>query len=208
MRFLMSLILLGLLTFALHAQSPLPVVQKSSELVILRYSWTEERVPGWDKEPSNAEPFDVTMERVANEQRMQQARNSRTPGATTRSETEAKMIEKATVTEKNKNTKERPRFGYRYKMRVRNESAKTIKSIDWDYVFLDKETRQEVSRHLLASDQNISPGKEKDISVFVLTPPIRTVKPNAVVRKDELPFAEKVDLVRIQYSDGSSWQKP
>ena len=205
MRLAPLLILFLAITAISHAQGQSPATRQN-DVAVINCSWARERVPGWDKQPSSAEPFDVTMERIANEQRLQQARNARNPGATTRGENEAKLIEKATLSRKDSKG-ERPRFGYRYKVRVRNDGAKTIKSIDWDYVFIDKETREEISRRQLTSDEKIQPGKEKELSVFILSPPSKTMKLDKSL-KGEAPFVERIELFRISYSDGSVWQKP
>ncbi len=208
MKFLTSLFLLVGLTMVAKAQTVPSTLPAPTDILILKQSWAEERVPGWEKVPNGPEPFDVMMERVANEQRMQQARNARNPGAITRSEREAKLIEKATVTEKNAKNQERPRFGYRYKIRVRNLSAKKIEAVDWDYVFLDLETQNEIARHQFTSEEKIAPGKEKDLSVFILSPPVKAVNAGTLREKGHGLFAERAVLVRIQYSDGSVWQNP
>jgi hypothetical protein len=100
-----------------------------------------------------------------------------------------------------------PRDGYRYKLTLRNDGVKTIKSIDWDYLFLDPTTQQEIARHQFTSDETIKPGKNKEISVLYLIPPVKLVSARMLNKKD-LPFTQQVVVARIQYSDGSSWQHP
>ena len=90
-------------------------------------------------------------------------------------------------------------------MRSRNGGEKAIKSIDWDYVFLDPDTRAEVGRQQFTSDEKIGPGKQKELSVFQLAPPTRTVSAGAPGRKTAPPFVERIILVRVEYSDGSAW---
>jgi hypothetical protein len=112
--------------------------------------------------------------RVAAEQRVQRERNAGSKGGVARAEDEAKVYEKANASNKAK-ASERSRFGYRYKISVRNSGQKAVKSIDCDYVFLDPDTQTEVERHQFTSDEKLSPGKEKELSVFKLAPPTRTV---------------------------------
>ncbi|HEX7314839.1 MAG TPA: hypothetical protein VF297_13010 [Pyrinomonadaceae bacterium] len=173
-------------------------------LTVLKSSWAREMIPGWDRSPIGAEPYDVMVARVAAEQRAQRARNAGSKGTAERAESESKVYEKANAENKAKAT-ERPRFGYRYKVSVRNGGEKAIKSIDWDYVFLDPDTQAEIERHQFTSDEKIAPGKEKELSVFKLAPPTRTVSARATGRKDAPPFVERVVLVRVLYSDGSAW---
>ncbi len=101
-----------------------------------------------------------------------------------------------------------PRDGYRYKVTLRNDGQKTIKSIDWDYLFLDPVTQQEVSHHQFTSDDTIKPGKSKEISVLYLNPPVKIVNVRKPGNKGESLYKEQVLLARIQYSDGSVWQHP
>jgi hypothetical protein len=90
---------------------------------------------------------------------------------------------------------------------LRNDGVKTIKSIDWDYLFLDPLTQQELARHQFTSDGTIKPGKSKEISVLYLIPPVKLVSARTLNKKN-LPFIEQVVVAHILYSDGSSWQHP
>ena len=69
------------------------------------------------------------------------------------------MLEDASAPKDSRNGKP-PRDGYRYKVLVKNAGAKTVKLIDWDYVFLDANTRQEVARRQFTSEEKVRPGKE------------------------------------------------
>ena len=93
-------------------------------------------------------------------------------------------------------------------MTLRNEGRKIVKSIDWDYLFIDPITEQVVARHQFTSDETIKPSKQKEISVLYLIPPVKTVDAAMLAKKEPMPFTEQVVLARIQYSDGSSWQHP
>lgn len=98
--------------------------------------------------------------------------------------------------------------GYRYKVTLRNDGTKTIKSIDWDYVFIDQVARELVARHQFTSDETIKPGKTKEIYVLYLIPPVRTVSAERLAQKEPLPYTEHIVIARITYSDGSIWQQP
>lgn len=173
-------------------------------LTVLKSSWAREMIPGWDRKPTGAEPYDVMLSRVAAEQRAQRARNTGSKGSAARAENETKVYEKADADSKAK-AAEGARFGYRYKVSVRNGGEKTVKSVDWDYLFLDPDTQAEVERHQFTSDEKIAPGKEKELSVFKLAPPTRTVSARATGRKEAPPFVERIIIVRVLYADGSAW---
>ncbi|MBV9927691.1 MAG: hypothetical protein JOZ96_21915 [Acidobacteria bacterium] len=194
----------GLSAVARAQQSPAAAAAGPPELTVVKWSWARELVPGWDSRPTGAEPYDAMRARVSAEQRVQRERNAGSKGGASRAEDEARVYEKANAENKAK-ASERPRFGYRYKIAVKNDGRKAVKSIDWDYVFLDPDTQAEVERHQFTSDEKIAPGKQKELSVFKLGPPTRTVSARAEDRKDAPPFLERIVLVRVLYSDGSAW---
>lgn len=209
MKILTTLFLIaGLSAVALGQQAP--AAEGPPGVTVLKCGWSRERVPGWENSPGGAEPYEVMMARVANEQRLQRARNSGDRPSLSRSENEAKLYEKATTNKTTKSDAKKAtgqlRFGYRYKISVRNGGEKTIKLIDWDYVFLDPLTRSEIERHLFTSEEKIGPGKEKELSVFNLAPPTRTVSAGALGKAEPSPFVERIVLVRVEYSDGTVWQ--
>jgi len=213
MKATLILLLLTFTSAALQAQEATPGPQTTtppSEVAVVKFSWRKERIPGWENNrlgPS-FETYEAMRERVMNERRIQQARNSGNKGEAGRREDAAKMAEDARYSKDKKQDTERPRDGYRYKVQLRNDGAKTIKTIDWDYVFLDPDTRQEVARHQFTSDETIKPGQSKELVVFYLTPPVNTVSAKQLGQKNPLPYQEQVLLTRIQFSDGSIWQRP
>ena len=203
MKILTALFLFAGLSAAARAQQA-PTAEGPPGLTVLKSSWSRELIPGWENKPTGAEPYDAMRARVAAEQRAQSARNSGSKGAAARAEGEAKLYEKANADSAAKK-QERSRFGYRYKVTVRNGGQKAVKAIDWDYVFLDPGTQAVVERHQFTSEEKIGPGREKELSVFKLAPPTRTVSARASGRKEAPPFVERIILVRVEYSDGSAW---
>lgn len=203
MKILTALFLVAGLSAAARAQQA-PAAGGPPELTVLKCSWARERVPGWEQGPMGAESYDMMVARVAAEQRAQRARNAGSKGTADRAESESRVYGKADADNKAKGSA-RPRFGYRYKVSVRNGGRKAVRSVDWDYLFLDPETQAEVERHRFTSEEKIGPGKEKELSVFQLAPPTRTVSARAAGRKEAPPFVERIVVVRVEYSDGSAW---
>ena len=203
MKILTALFLLAGLSAAARAQQA-PAAGGPPDLTVLKCGWSRELIPGWENRPTGAEPYDAMLSRVAAEQRVQRERNAGNKGRTAHADDEAKVYEKANADKGAKSSKP-PRFGYRYKVSIRNGGQKAIKSVDWDYVFLDAVTQAEVERHQFTSDEKIGPGKEKELSVFNLAPPTRTVSARASSRKDAPAFVERIVLVRVVYADGTVW---
>ena len=206
MKTIVMLLLVMAMSVASQAQQVTLDPQGPSDVAIVKFTWGKEFLPGWENNQfgHSIETPDARRERLENERRIQQARNTGNKVELTKRESAAKMLEDARSP---KNT-ERLRDGYRYEVQITNTGAKTIKLIDWDYIFLDPDTLKEVARHQFTSDDTIKPGKSKKISVFYLIPPVKTVSVKMLSKKNMANFKEQVVLMRIQYSDGSVWQRP
>ena len=176
----------------------------AGEVEVLKVGWAKERI----RQRPSMLPLVDSEELIRQSRREAQlaaARNAANTGAAARLETQIKNHEDATA--KARQTAP-PRDGYRYTVKLRNNGARTIKSIDWDYVFIDQTSRAEVARHEFTSDETIKPGKSKEFSVLYLVPPVKTVSAKMLGGKKPLPYEERVVLVRIRYSDGSAWERP
>ena len=80
-------------------------------------------------------------------------------------------------------------------MLVKNISTKIIKAIDWNYVFFnDANLEHELKRYKYHSKKKISPGEMKFVSEYV-------------DRRAVSEF-QAVVINKIEFSDGSVWQRP
>ena len=102
----------------------------------------------------------------------------------------------------------RARYVFVYKVTVKNSSDKAIKSIDWDYIFFERGTENEIGRQEFTSDEKIGPGKTKELSVTITKPPTKTISLTALNNNERGSLDSRVILVRIEYADGTSWQRP
>lgn len=173
-------------------------------LVVIKFSWEKERIrPIPSMAPLASQ--DELIQQSRREQQMAVARNTQQKGTASRLETQNTNHQEAKA--KAQQT-ELPRDGYRYKVTLQNDSDKTIKSIDWDYYFVDPLTNDELSRHQFTSDETIKPGKRKEVTVLYLKPPVKTVAAGSLTKKEKAAFAGRVVIARLQFSDGSFWQHP
>jgi len=194
-----------LLTFLMCAAGNSVAAQDAGDPVaVLKFSWEKERIRPIPSMATLASQ-DELIQQSRREQQLAAARNAQQKGASSRLETQMGNHQDAKV--KAQQT-ELPRDGYRYKVTLRNDGAKTIKSIDWDYCFVDPTTNQELARHQFTSDETIKPGKSKEISVLYLKPPVKTVDVGSLKKKERSSFAGRIEIARLQFSDGSVWQHP
>ena len=197
MRVLVALFCLLLLGGAARAQSDLPIE-------LLKFSWTKERL-NWEGNPFGGpnENFHQMQFRTRSEKRVSDAKRSNSPEVG-KLEKEAKA-DAAIVANENQNSAP-PRYYFMYRASMKNLSTKQIKEIDWDYIFLDAGTGEELGRRQFTSVQNIAPGKQKDLTFILPTPPTRRVSVYSLDKKERLGLTEKVIIVRVTYADGSVWE--
>jgi hypothetical protein len=143
--------------------------------------------------------------RARSDKRVSDAKRSNSPELS-KFEKEAKA-DAAIVAAENQNSKP-PRYYFLYRTSIKNTSTKAIKEIDWDYVFVDAITGDELDRRQFTSVQNIGPGKQKELTFTLPTPPTRRISVHALDKKERVGIDERVVIVRVKYADGSEWQLP
>ena len=204
MKFLILPLLFVITAISSPAQSS-DQSSKSPSLDVIRFSWSKERI-GWERDPFSGpiENFQEVQARTRNERRIQDAKRGGGPEVD-KIKTEAKA-DAANIATQHKTTP--ARYVFMYKVTVKNSSSKTIKSIDWDYVFFDRATESELGRREFTSDEKVSPGKSKELTVVISKPPTQTISLTSLNSNERDGMLERVSLVRIEYTDGTVWQRP
>jgi hypothetical protein len=198
-----SIVLLSLLFIAqVNAQTP---ASNASPVELVKFSWSKERL-NWERSPFGGpnENFHQMQFRARSEKRVTDAKRSNSPESS-RLEQDAKT-DAAIVAAANQTGKP-PRYYFFYRASVKNNSAKSITEIDWDYIFVDSATGDELDRRQFTSVQNIGPGKQKELTFTLPTPPTRRISVHSLDRKERSGIGEQVVIVRVKYADGSEWQR-
>jgi hypothetical protein len=193
------------LTATVSIAQEVPNQPDPSKTEVVKYSWAKERI-GWERDPFGGpiENFDEARARQRNERRIEDAKRGGS-AEVDKIKREARA-DAANIAAKHKQPPSR--YVFVYKTTVKNLSDKQIKSIDWDYVFFDTTTDTEVGRREFTSDEKISPGKSKELTVTVSKPPTHTISLTALNSGERKALTERVVIVRINYADGTSWQRP
>lgn len=196
-----AVVLLSVLIFTgvAYAQSP-----SDPAIELVKFSWSKERL-NWEGNPFGGpnENFHQMQFRSRSEKRVSDAKRSNS-AEVGKLEKEAKA-DAAIVESENKNSAP-PRYYFIYRASMKNLSSKAIKEIDWDYVFLDAVTGDELDRRQFTSVQNIGPGKQKELVFTLPTPPTRRISVQALDKKERVGIDERVVVVRVTYMDGSVWE--
>lgn len=194
-----------LLTIAATVANAQTVSTNSPGAEVTRFSWSKERI-GWERDPFGGpiENFDEVRARTRNEKRIEDAKRGNS-AEIDKIKREAKA-DAANIAAKHKDPPSR--YVFVYKATVKNSSNKVIKSIDWDYIFLDRGTETETGRQQFTSEEKIAPGKTRELVVTITKPPTHTVSLTALNEKERESLDGHVIIVRIDYADGTSWQRP
>ena len=206
MRILLLCLLFTCSAASARAQSPAAagVGPAGHGVEVVKYGWSKERV-NWEGDPfgGTVESFDDLRRRLADQRRIERARATGNVG-------EAAKVDREMRAERI--IKERPpappRYAFSYKITVRNTGAKAVREIDWDYVFTDAATGQELDRREFTGVEKIAPGKSKEITFLVPTPPTRKISAQSLNKRERDGLREQVVIVRVLYDDGTVWQRP
>jgi hypothetical protein len=188
-----GLILLMLLTtLVVNGQEP-------SGVEVVKSSWSKIRI-GWERDPFGGplENFDEMRSRVRNERRV-------ATGGGDRARREARADEANLAAQREKNPSQ---YYFIYKTKIKNNHTAAITQIDWDYVFFERGTENEIGRQEFTSDEQVGPGKTKELVVTITSPPTRTISITSLSLEERDRLSEKIVLVRVKYADGHTWQAP
>ena len=189
------------------AQTPATTPTGGSEVQLVKFSWSKERL-NWEQNPFGGpnENFHQMQFRSRSEKRVTDAKRAGNSAEISKLEKDAKA-DAAIVAAENAPSKP-PRYYFFYRASMRNNSTKPITEIDWDYIFFDEATGDELGRREFTSVQSIGPGKQKELTFTLPTPPTRRISVYSLDKKERSGVAEKVVIVRVKYADGSVWQMP
>lgn len=199
-------LLLSLLVvpIASYAQT-LPASATSSQVEVVKFSWSKERL-NWEQNPFGGpnENFHEMQFRARSEKRVTDAKKSGTAGQNSTAERDLKVD--AAIVAAGRQPSGPARYYFIYRAFLKNSSTKPIEEIDWDYVFIDSATGQELGRHQFTSTKIIQPGKSKELTFMLSTPPTKRISVHALNKQERSGIADQVVVVRVKYSDGSVWQ--
>lgn len=201
---LMLFCLTLLLSLLVQAQSAAPLASEPTDAVVVKHRWSKERI-NWEGDPFGGpvETFDDVRRRMADQRRVDRARATGNAGEAAKVEREmrSEQVIKARPPAP-------PRYGFLYRASVRNTGEKTIKLIDWDYVFFNTVTQTESGRLEFTTEEKIGPGKNKELNAMSRKPPAPTVSVYALDKSERQGLDGQVVLVRIEYTDGTVWRRP
>lgn len=188
MRAIIVVLLVLFVATGISAQTPVaPVIPP--DVRIIKNNWSKERI-GWEKNPFGTTEgfFEDTRNRASRER-----------------SSSSVMIERNRREQEKERPSAPPRYAFNYKLSIYNAGLKVIKEIDWDYIFTDSATGVELGRRQFTSVEKIAPGKRKELSILVSSPPTKTISVYALGKNERDGIGEQIIISRILYADGTSW---
>jgi len=100
-----------------------------------------------------------------------------------------------------------PIDGFTYQAKVQNNSAKAVKTVFWEFRFKEKANPANVSRRQFVCHAKMKPAKTRDLDIFSLAAPNSVVSVTTLTKKSSNDFDETVIVNRVEFDDGSIWQR-
>ena len=196
-----ALLALGfLLLVDVSAQSS-QAMPDAPDLTVTKKVWRKELYhPALTSDPFRVNDEQAEMQRA---QRDNNIRNSvRVREGTTPQPAQSVRSPKPMPTES-----EAPRMLFVYRVTVKNSGTKTITGLVWDYVFFDPDRGQQVGEHSFLHRVKIRTGKSIELIGESTRPPTSVIDATKA-KKGEAHLTEEIIIRRIEYEDGSFWQRP
>jgi hypothetical protein len=192
-----------LLTLIIPLQSQ--VETTSAPMTVTSSKWSRtRRVPPAQEVEGNAPARAVIPQNkiFARDARANESPGARDPNADTLDGRSA-ALEKSVA--ESRASQGDPVDGYAYRIKVQNQTNRAVEVVFWEYRFEDPANPDQVSRRQFLCGVNIGGGKSKELEGFSRSGPSDVV--NVMTLNSGAPFKESVLINRIEFTDGSMWQR-
>ncbi len=200
----MKSILSSLLLIALYPQNPIPVTTgDDSPVTVVSFKWSKDRQVAPQVETANG-PAPAMIPQNKNFERNRRANappGERDPNLDT-IDGRSSALERAVQDSRGPKTVD----GFAYRAKIRNASPRPIEVIFWEYQFKSTPDAEPLLRRQFLCGVAVKPEKEKELQVFSLSGP-DVISVEMLSKKTPNPGTEKVLINRIEFADGSIWQR-
>lgn len=211
MRTLLLLLLLLLIFVAPVNGQTSTGAADGSAVVVLGFKWAKSRQVLEPLNPSTSAVVPPAAAMIpANKILERNAREQTSPGM--RDPNLDTIDGRAAALEKNvqdsRTPQPQPVDGYAYKAKIQNTSKKVIEIIFWEYQFKESANPESLVRRQFLCAVNIKPDKDKELLAFSVSGPSTVISTGSLSNKTgENLFQEKVVINRVEYADGTIWQR-
>lgn len=174
-------------------------------MAVLGFKWSKSRQPVEKLPPPNPGPaaaMTPTKKNAGRNMKENDPAGVRDPDADTidgRSAALEKSVQESRAP--------KPVDGFAYRVKIRNASTKVIEVMFWEYQFIDPSDPKIMARRQFLCGVNIKPDKEKELQSFSVFGPSDVLSVGSLANKSGSQFQEKVVINRVEYADGTIWQR-
>ena len=97
--------------------------------------------------------------------------------------------------------------GFRYSAHIRNMGDRKIEIVFWEYRFRELANAENFVRRQFLCTVKIKPGEKAEVFANSTLGPSELISAESLTDSSGRLFDEKVIINRIEYSDGSIWQR-
>lgn len=189
-----------------QSQSP-SAADPGSSVVVLGFKWSKSRQTVAKPVPASTGPAASISRDDLNYERSK--RSNDPPGATdARAQTvDARSAALEKVVQESRSSGSKTVDGFDHRVKVRNAGAKVVEIVFWEYQFIELLNPANVIRRQFICGVEMKPNKEKEIQAFSVSNPSAVISVDSLANKSGKPFEEKVVINRVEYADGSIWQR-
>lgn len=195
-----------LLTLVPPGQNAAPPADESS-VAVLSFKWEKDRRAVENRDAPSTAPAAAMIPANKNFERNRRINDpvgARDPNADT-------IDGRSAAIEKNvrdaRSSKRKPVDGFAYEVKIRNAGKKAVEVVFWEYQFIETAKPSNVARRQFLCGAQIKPNKEKELQAFSLAGPGDVISAGSLEGKSAKLFEEKVVINRVEYADGSIWQR-
>ncbi len=195
MKLSLFLALIILLPILMQNQTPADP-DAAPDVEVRKFSWNNHRPPS---PMTNENQSEYTTTQVVNSTELSRQERANRNSVENQSR-DLRMIEEQS---RRDIIQGKPVDMFRYKASFKNRGSKVIKAIFWDYQFSEPADPDNPSRRQFRCVVKIKPDESKNLEAFTTRPPVRVVSAQGMGKT----LLEKLVVNRVEFSDGTSWQR-
>jgi hypothetical protein len=195
-------VLLLLIPFLFSPFSPPQEPEAQTPLTVLSFKWVRDHQPIEHAVSASVPPAPAMISANKNfekQRRVNDPAGVRDPNADT---LDGRASELERIVQQSREPE--PVAGFSYLVRIQNSSPKITQTIFWEYQFADAANAANLTRRQFLCSAKLKPQQERDLRAFVLRGPTDTVDAKST---GKVTFKESVLINRVEYSDGTFWQR-
>jgi len=97
--------------------------------------------------------------------------------------------------------------GFEHRIKVRNAGTKVVEVLFWEHQFIESLNPANVMRRQFICGVEMKPKKEMEVQAFTVSNPGAVISVDTLAKNPDKPFEERVVINRVEYKDGSIWQR-